>query len=156
MTVCVWPIETLLPHAGELILLDAVTDFDDDSVIARAEVKPDGPYSDAHGHLPAWIGLELMAQAVAGWAGCQARTRDQTIQPGFLLGTRHYDCRVPHFPIGARLVIRASRALHDDTGIAVFACDIVQDGQTLAQARLNVFRPPDASAYLQSSLAITP
>ena len=68
-----WPIAELLPHAGDMILLDAVERFDEDSVETHLQVRADGLLSAADGSLPAWVGVEIMAQSVAAFAGCHAR-----------------------------------------------------------------------------------
>jgi len=60
---------TALPHAGNMILLDALVHCDNETVSAHWTVKP-CLLSDDAGHLPAFVGLELMAQNVAAWAGC--------------------------------------------------------------------------------------
>jgi predicted hotdog family 3-hydroxylacyl-ACP dehydratase len=47
------------------------------------------------------------------------------------------------------LEVRVTRSLYDATGMAVFECVIDSAGRQLASARLNVYSPPDAAAYLQ-------
>jgi len=55
-------------------------------------------------------------------------------------------CRA--FPAGSLLRIRAIRSLQDDNGMGVFECHL--DGPGIhAEARLNVFRPPEVASYLQ-------
>ncbi|WP_028238187.1 hotdog family protein [Stutzerimonas azotifigens] len=143
-----WPVAELLPHAGDMVLLDAVERFDADSIEASLTVVPGGLFNLPDGSLPAWVGVEIMAQCVAAYAGCQARLVGQPVEPGFLLGTRHYQCDVERFPAGARLSVRALRSLQDDNGMGVFECHL--DGPGLhAEARLNVFRPPEVARYLQ-------
>ncbi|MFF7707604.1 3-hydroxylacyl-ACP dehydratase [Pseudomonas sp. NPDC007930] len=142
-----WPIAELLPHAGNMILLDGVLRFDDDSLEACATVRPGGPFNDPDGSLPAWAGVELMAQAIAAYAGCRARREGVPIAMGFLLGTRKYSCNVERFPAGSRLTLRALRSLEDESGMGVFECHISGDGLQ-AEARLNVYRPPNAGDYL--------
>lgn len=145
-----WPIAELVPHAGGMILLDRVERFDGDSLEASLEVRPGGLFSEADGSLPAWVGVEIMAQAVAAYAGCQARLAGQPVELGFLLGTRSYQCNVECFPAGAVLQVRVQRSLQDDNGMGVFAC--LLDGPGVhAEARLNVFRPPEVATYLQES-----
>ena len=142
-----WPIAELLPHAGDMILLDAVESFDDDSVTTRLKVQP-GLMSQPDGSLPAWVGVEIMAQSVAAFAGCQARQAGLPVELGFLLGTRSYRCDVERFPLGSELRIRAHRSLQDDNGMGVFECHL--DGNGIhAEARLNVFRPPEVARYLE-------
>jgi predicted hotdog family 3-hydroxylacyl-ACP dehydratase len=143
-----WPIAELLPHAGDMILIDEVLSFDEDSVQTRLRVRPGGLFSQADGSLPAWVGVELMAQSVAAYAGCRARQAGNPVQLGFLLGTRSYQCDVEHFPAGSELHIRALRSLQDDNGMGVFECHL--DGPGIhAEARLNVFCPPQVDSYLQ-------
>ncbi len=145
-----WPIAELLPHAGDMILLDGVERFDDDSVETVLHVRADGLLNTADGSLPAWIGVEIMAQSVAAFAGCHARQAGQPVELGFLLGTRSYQCNVEAFPAGADLRVRTHRSLQDDNGMGVFECHL--DGPGIhAEARLNVFRPPEVASYLQES-----
>nr|WP_305119400.1 3-hydroxylacyl-ACP dehydratase [Stutzerimonas decontaminans] len=133
-----------------MILLDAVERFDEDSVDAHLLVRADGLLSAADGSLPAWVGVEIMAQSVAAFAGCHARQAGEPVALGFLLGTRNYQCNVETFPVGARLRVRATRSLQDDNGMGVFECHL--DGPGIhAEARLNVFRPPEVASYLQES-----
>ncbi|EAN8120814.1 3-hydroxylacyl-ACP dehydratase, partial [Salmonella enterica] len=94
-----------------------------------------------------WLGLELMAQSVAAYAGCQARRQGRPVEMGFLLGTRKFECNVEAFPAGAQLHIHALRSLEDENGMGVFECHLRGEGID-ASARLNVYRPPQAASYL--------
>lgn len=143
-----WPVSELVPHAGDMILLDVIERFDAQSLAARLTVKADGLFSQADGSLPAWVGVEIMAQAVAAYAGCQAREVGLPVELGFLLGTRSYQCNVEHFPAGAELEVRILCSLQDDNGMGVFECHIEGPG-VRAEARLNVYRPPEMASYLQ-------
>lgn len=143
-----WPISSLLPHAGDMILIDEVLGYDADSLTAHAVVKP-GPYSLPDGSLPPWLGMELMAQAVGAWAGCQARQAGDAAKLGFLLGTRRYECHADALPAGASLNIHVRRGLIDASGMSVFECELRDDTRLLAQARLNVYQPRDPLAFIQ-------
>ena len=143
-----WPLAALLPHAGDMILIDQVLSFDEEQIHTRLTVKPGGLFNRPDGSLPAWVGIELMAQSIAAYAGCQARQAGLPVELGFLLGTRKFECNVERFPAGAELRIRALRSLQDDNGMGVFECHL--DGPDIhAEARLNVFRPPEVARYLQ-------
>lgn len=147
MTACPWPVAGLLPHSGDAILIDTVDDWDAESLRATAVVKPDGLYNSPDGSLPPWMGLEIMAQAVGAWAGCQARHQQQEIGLGFLLGTRRYECHVPYFAAGTRLSVRVAQSLRDAAGMGVFECELRAGDALLAFARLNVYSPADATAF---------
>ena len=142
-----WPLAELLPHAGDMILIDQVLAFDEEQIETRLSVKAGGLFNREDGSLPAWAGIELMAQSVAAYAGCRARLQGRPVALGFLLGTRKFECNVEHFPLGAQLHIHALRSLEDDNGMGVFECHLTGPG-IHASARLNVFRPPQAENYL--------
>lgn len=142
-----WPLAELLPHAGDMILIDQVLEFDQEQIHTRLTVRPGGLFNREDGSLPAWVGIELMAQSVAAYAGCRARSEGNPVELGFLLGTRKFECNVEHFPAGAELQIHALRSLEDDNGMGVFECHLTGPG-IHASARLNVFRPPQADTYL--------
>ena len=142
-----WPLAQLLPHAGDMILIDQVLAFDQEQIHTRLTVRAGGLFNREDGSLPAWVGVELMAQSVAAYAGCRARVQGDPVELGFLLGTRKFECNVEHFPLGAELHIHALRSLEDDNGMGVFECHLT--GPCIhATARLNVFRPPQADHYL--------
>jgi predicted hotdog family 3-hydroxylacyl-ACP dehydratase len=147
-----WPLAELIPHAGDMILIDQVLAFDEEQIHTRLTVKPGGLFNGADGSLPAWVGVELMAQTVAAYAGCRARQRGNAVELGFLLGTRKFECNVVHFPVGTELTIHALRSLEDDNGMGVFECHINAPG-IHATARLNVFCPPQPAHYLHESPA---
>ncbi|MBN3729222.1 ApeP family dehydratase, partial [Burkholderia sp. Ac-20379] len=62
----------VLPHRGTMLLLDAIVACTQEAVEAHASVRPDAWYADAGGAMPAWIGIELMAQAIAAHVGLLA------------------------------------------------------------------------------------
>ncbi|WP_433589114.1 hotdog family protein [Pseudomonas koreensis] len=143
-----WPLAELLPHAGDMILIEQILSFDEEQIHTRLTVKPGGLFSLPDGSLPAWVGVELMAQSVAAFAGCHARQKGNPVALGFLLGTRKFVCNVEAFPAGSELTIHGIRSLEDDNGMGVFECHIHGPGIE-ASARLNVFRPPQPSQYLE-------
>ena len=103
--------------------------------------------------VPAWVGIEYMAQAIAAWAGCRARSAGNAPAIGVLLGTRRFTSSCPHFPCGSELQVRASCELMADNGLGMFACQILIDDQVCCQANVSVFEPADALAYLESGQA---
>ena len=144
-----WPIAEVLPHAGEMILLDGIEQVEAERIVCTRRVEPGGLFVEPDGSLPAWVGVELMAQAIGAWAGCCARAQQRAVQLGFLLGTRHYEANVGAFPAGSCLRVEAVRDFHNEQGMGVFHCRI--DAEHIhAEARLNVFSPPDANAFFKA------
>lgn len=141
------PIAELVPHAGAMCLLDRVIAAGGERLSAEVVVPAQGLFS-RDGGVGAWVGIEYMAQAVAAWAGWQARAAGEAPRIGLLLGTRRYRCGVPGFAAGQRLQIDIERAYQADNGLGQFDCRIQADGVELASATLTVFGPEDPSAFL--------
>ena len=80
-------IENYVPHRGVMLLLDRLLQADAESAVAQVTVPRDGLFLQDAG-MPAWVGVEYMAQAVAAWAGWQAVQAQQPVKLGFLQGTR--------------------------------------------------------------------
>ena len=144
------PIEELLPHRGVMLLLDGVSAADAGGIEAHATVRAGAWYVDEHGAMPAWIGIELMAQAVAAFAGLEGRRRGEAPRPGVLLGARAYRTRAGSFPRGERLRISAKISDADESGFGTYACAIHGAAGPLAEATLKVFAPPDFRAFIES------
>ena len=147
-----YAIEDVVPHQGPMCLLQRVLQWDEDSIVAELVVPHAGLFVE-EGGVPAWVGIEYMAQAIAAWAGCRARRDGHPPGIGFLLGSRRYTCTQPSFPAGIRLQVRARCELMGDNGLGMFACVIEADGVQWAAASVSVFQPADAMAYLESGQA---
>ena len=150
-----WPLAELLPHAGDMILIDQVLSFDEEQIHTRVTVKPGGLFNRA-GRQPAGLGRHR-ADGAKRRRLCRlpCTPARQGRELGFLLGTRKFECNVEHFAAGAELNIHGLRSLEDDNGMGVFECHLTGDG-IQASARLNVFRPPQAANYLAESKDETP
>jgi predicted hotdog family 3-hydroxylacyl-ACP dehydratase len=139
-----WPphaMDTWVPHRGAMNLLDSVAHCDDHAIEARVRVPPAGLFVGADG-VPAWVGIEYMAQAVAAWSGARSRDGGGSPRIGYLLGSRRYVATVPAFAVGAQLCVFAQCELMGDNGLGMFDCRIEHAGRVLASGRLSVFEPP--------------
>ena len=79
------PIETLVPHAAPMILLDRIVARAPDRVTCELTVRPDAPFVEADG-VAAVVALEYMAQAAAVFAGLRSVADGAPIRWGFLIG----------------------------------------------------------------------
>jgi len=88
--------------------------------------------------VPAYVGIEFMAQCVAVHAGARARVHGLGPPLGFLLGTRHFKAKTKHFELGASYQTTCKELIRDSSGLGSYECNIrFQDG-TVAEARLVV------------------
>lgn len=151
------PMEAIIPHRGTMLLVDAVTSCGDDTLTARATVRPDAWYADGHGAMPAWIGIELMAQAVAAHVSLIAMRAGGRARPGVLLGTRSYQAHVSTFARDARLVIGVREVLRSEEGHGAYECTIGHDGEhgheRYADAVIKVFQPHDFQTFIEGSVS---
>jgi predicted hotdog family 3-hydroxylacyl-ACP dehydratase len=143
------PIEELLPHRGTMLLLDAVLACTVESLTAQARVVGDAWYADAAGAMPAWIGIELMAQAIAAHVGLLTRRAGDTMRPGVLLGSRRYEVRKPVFARDALLRIDVKELLRGEEGHGAYECVIQHDGVVGAEAVIKVFQPRDFQSFIE-------
>ncbi|QKW58705.1 hypothetical protein [Stenotrophomonas sp. NA06056] len=152
MNLPLYAIEDVVPHRQDMCLLDRILRWDQDSIEAELVVPEAGLFIE-DGGVPAWVGIEYMAQAIAAWAGCRARTAGNPPQLGFLLGSRRYTSSRSSFPSGTRLQVQARCELLGDNGLGMFACRILAGEEEWAIANVSVFEPADSMAYLESGQA---
>lgn len=130
-----------------MALLDRVLEIEDEHIVVELTVRDDGLFSNASHQVPAWVGLEYMAQTIAAFSGYHRKCRGEAVDLGFLLGTRFYQCSVSAFSCGSTLRVRADKAVEGSPEMSVFDCKI-EDGQVLASARLNVYLPKFSKQFL--------
>lgn len=138
-TVKVPEVAELIPHTGGMVLLDRIIDCDEQGLTAELAVRGDGLLCDGP-TVPAWTGIEYMAQTIAAYVGMKAKLANEPIRLGFLLGTRFYNSNVAAFKVGATLTIQVEKIIQDD-GLGVFECRILGEGVDIT-ANLNVYQPP--------------
>lgn len=152
MNLPLYAIEDVVPHRQDMCLLDRIVRWDEEGIVAELVVPEAGLFVE-EGGIPAWVGIEYMAQAIAAWAGCRARTAGNPPQLGFLLGSRRYSSARSSFPSGTCLQVQARCELLGDNGLGMFACRILAGEDEWAVANVSVFEPADSMAYLESGQA---
>ncbi|TMS59797.1 hypothetical protein MW7_000690 [Imbroritus primus] len=166
------PIERYVPHRGAMLLLDRLLEASAEHAVAEVRVRHDGLFVQ-NGAVPAWVGIEYMAQTVAAWAGWQAAQRNAPARIGFLLGSRKFEALQPTFAAGSLLRVRVQCELVGSNGLGMFDCQLLasesstgstgnehgacdesceNDGNyatVVARARISVYEPDDGAAYIQ-------
>lgn len=143
MTAAFPEIDTLLPHREIYQLLDKVLDFHPPTIVVQAEIKSSELLSDQNQNLPAWFGIELMAQTAAAYIGLLARQQGrEPPKVGYLVGTRKYEATEGVFQQGHMLKIIAEMIYRDASGLGSFSCKIMRDEEVIADAVVNVYEPP--------------
>jgi predicted hotdog family 3-hydroxylacyl-ACP dehydratase len=142
------PIEELVPHRGAMLWIDRVVAADAAGLEVEVVISSSGLYADEQGAMPAWLGIELMAQTLAAHVGFRARAAGLPPRPGVLLGCRTYRAAKPAFAAGSVLRVRARESFSDESGFAAYDCAIAGQAGELASAQLKVFEPADFAAFV--------
>ena len=134
------PIVELIPHSPPMVLIENILNYEENSLTADISIAENCKFyvNDIQG-VPSWAGIEYMAQAIAAFAGIQAKMINEPVKLGFLLGTRKYNMFEKSFQVGERYQIHAKQLYVDSSGLASFDCFIAADTKQIVQARLNVF-----------------
>ncbi len=146
-----YQVAELVPHSGRMSLLSRIVDYDEGWLLAEIDINSDSMFADDRG-VPAWIGLEYMAQAIAAYAGLQERIQGGVPKIGFLLGSRNYSSSGDYFAHGHTFQVRVVLDMVADNGLNVFNCELEGNG-TRATAMVNVFQPDDAEKFLEEASA---
>lgn len=148
-----WALSEILPHDAPMILIDEIEDFGPDHLVTRVSIAEDTPFCASKEGVPAWVGIEYMAQSVAAHAGVLALKRGDPVKIGFLLGTRRYDCEVPYFALGEKLTVKVCRE-YENQRMGVFQGTITEfSGAIVAKAAINVYEPDDPLVMINQGSA---
>jgi predicted hotdog family 3-hydroxylacyl-ACP dehydratase len=142
------PIEQLVPHRPPMILIDRMIEATDTAMTCEVTITPQTLLIESAG-VPAFVGLEYMAQAVAAYGGYKAYLAGQPIGLGLLLGTPQLKISCQFFHCGQTLQIQVTH-IWGDNELMQFQCTIhdALTGVLLQQAELTVFKPQDVTSYL--------
>lgn len=142
------PITDILPHRGTMLFIDTIAHFSPISTTCSYQPQAEAWYADDEGNMPAWMGLEIMAQTIAAHVCMSAIASGEVPKMGALLGTRSYQSSVASFIAGTPLNIEALLEFRDDNGLGAYECYIKADGQNIASATLKVFEPKDFDQFI--------
>lgn len=133
-------IDTLVPHAAPMLLLRRVLEHSPEETVCEVDTADSTLFVDGLGRVPAWVGLEYMAQCAAVHGGLAAHMAGTLPPMGMLLGTRRLELVVGSFEIGQILRV-AARRVHAGTQMLSFAAAIHDGcgGRVLAEARINIY-----------------
>ena len=146
-------VRELVPHSGQMVLLERVLSADTDNLCAEVRIRADSVLAGAHG-VGSWVGIEYMAQAISAHAGWLSHQRGGGAKVGFLLGSRKYDTSVPYFVPGSVLRVHVHRVLQAENGLGAFDCriddaDALEGAASLATATVTVYQPHNVNQFLE-------
>ncbi|HYP64131.1 MAG TPA: hypothetical protein VEQ16_09595 [Acidocella sp.] len=129
---------TMIPHAGEMCLLDELLDWDGQSVrcLSHRFAAAGNPLRRPDGTLGTAAIIEIAAQAMA-LHGRLTAPQDAPPRPGMLAALRDVQLAAPLLAATAPLIITARRLLGDGTG-ASYQFAVTSDDANLLSGRATV------------------
>lgn len=140
-------VDELVPHRGAMSLLDSIDGYGADWLRATVTPRPGARFAMPAG-VPAWVGIEYMAQAASAFGGIEQVQRGQEPSIGLLIGARYYRCMQDYFPFGTPLAVVARIAMRDAADFAAYDCRIETAGRVVAECTLKAYRPQDLAPLL--------
>ena len=144
------PIEGLVPHRGESLLLDCVLEHDDESTVVRVVVGSHKCLEKPDGTIAPWVAIEYMSQCIAAHESLLAADGRGSRTPGYLTAAVGVRLHRSRFEAGEQLRVRTRRT-RGRLGLGVFShfCTIHREseageGSLLAEGRLTISIPKAA------------
>jgi predicted hotdog family 3-hydroxylacyl-ACP dehydratase len=135
---CKWPVDELVLHAAPMLLLDRIVEATADTLEAEASIDKESPLCEGETELPAWWGIEYMAQSIAALAGLRERVAGNDVPVGFLTGCRKFNCNKSGIPLGTVFRIHIIELVSLDKSLGAFDCRIDSE-EFCAEARITVY-----------------
>jgi len=133
-------IAEMLPHRPPMILIDAVTAFDFETITCTRQVRAEEPYVE-DGKVTAAVAIEYIAQTVATQRGLDGLLRGLPVVRGVLAACRTMDLHVDTLAVGDELTIHAT-SLGQMAHIASFRGVVERGGEVIAEAVIQVAELP--------------
>jgi predicted hotdog family 3-hydroxylacyl-ACP dehydratase len=129
-------ISALVPHAGRMVLLDRVVQYDDETILcsATSHRRDDNPLR-RHGRLHAACGAEYGAQAAAVHGPLTAESRRRAGQVVLLQGLSWQIADLG--AVAEPLLIHAAR-LHADSSSTAYRFEITAEGRGVMQGECGI------------------
>jgi predicted hotdog family 3-hydroxylacyl-ACP dehydratase len=145
-------IDQLIVHRPPMRLLDGIVQISELKAVAAVLIKRDNPFFEEPHGLPAYCGLEMMAQTIAAIDGYRQLSRGLAPKIGFLLGSRKYESQVDYFREGAGLRIAVTMVFTDGQ---MFSFDgrVLEHDAEIGRANLNVYAPDSPDAFLDKVMS---
>jgi len=136
---------SVIPHRGRMLLLSRVKRYNTKEKTIEAEYNITGDclfYDSALGGVPAWVGFECIAQAVAALSGIQDCKNGAAPKMGFILSVSAMRIGLPFFGIGSVAEIRAKEIDRVDL-VSTFEGEIFLEGRKVLEGKMTVMEVND-------------
>jgi predicted hotdog family 3-hydroxylacyl-ACP dehydratase len=136
-------IDELVPHAGSMILVDALTAWAPGEATARLTIRDRAPFVK-DGRVETVVSIEYMAQTVAACLGYEALRGGSGVRVGMIIACKRFVAHVPSFAVDDALTITVKCIRGNDT-LSHFDCRVERTGELASAAVLTLYhaeKPP--------------
>ena len=130
-----------------MLLVDRLVAYSEESAECEFRISPDNAFKVKGRGVPAYVGVEYMAQCIAVHAGVRAHLEGKPPPIGFLLGSRKLQLHEDYLVENRAYTAGCRQMLRGGDGMGSFDCTIVSEGRTIASARLAVLERHDEDAF---------
>lgn len=144
-----YPIEDVVPHKHPMILIDELVAYND--LVAQCSLNITSKsnfYNESKKSVPSYVAIEYMAQSIAAYANANEKDQGGEVAIGFLVSSRKLKVFVSEFTLGMQLLVTVEQLYAEESGLSAFDCFIEHNGERVAEAKINIFQPKDANAFL--------
>lgn len=133
-------VASLIPHSGDMVLLDQVTAIDSENIYAECAANTGEVWfqEGSHEHCPTLLTIEYGAQAAAVHAATQGGLSSE--RPAYIGAIKKYEAHQPTFSRQHPLILFARRLLAQENG-AIYEIEASQHQKVVAQFRLILNKP---------------
>ncbi len=135
--------DDLIPHRFPMCLVQAINDASETSMTTVSAVESWWPTAQV-GRVSTVLLIELIAQTAALHEGWRQRATKTQGGRGFLVGVKRSCFHVAAVPVGAKLHATI-QVTHTMSNYRVFEGQVTYEGQMIAEATLQTFRPESES-----------
>lgn len=118
------PIDSLILHSGNMVLIDKLIAADDGGVTSVSYQQNAKLFSIKSNYLPSYVCIEYMAQTIAAYAGLKALNNNREPTIGLLLGTRSFRCSQANMAISQPVAIKVKEIYNDQDQLVLFHCEV--------------------------------
>jgi len=111
----------LLPHSGDMLLVDRVLAYSDSCIITQSIISPNNAFLDGD-RFYVFQGMEIMAQSLGALRGLFMKS--QSTKLGFVLSVRNMEILKPCVQIDDSLITIATLSLQDEEGFGAYECEM--------------------------------
>jgi len=137
-------LQTLIPHTGKMMLLNRVIEYGiEQSIRAEYTITKDCIFYDpVLDGVPAWVGFELMAQAISALTGIRKREKGKKPNIGFILSIPSIRMGIPLFKNGSSVEVRVEETDCTDM-IFTYEGEAFLEGKKVMEGKLMVMEVSD-------------